>query len=208
MTWTSAFLSLDDMPRMSADDRRELLVQAAIRVMSREGVANATTRLIVAEAGMPLGVFHYCFRSKEELLEQVMAAINEQSFEAVMPALQGNESFEQIIQGGLRAYWAHVVRDPAPHQLTYELTQYALRSAPESAIKQYDAYLDLNRKFLTVLTEITGHEWTVPVESLARYLLAVIEGVTFQWLVDADNDAALAVLEEFGRHIAGCAKPR
>ena len=34
------------MARMSAEERRDLLVHAAIRVMTREGVAKATTRAI------------------------------------------------------------------------------------------------------------------------------------------------------------------
>jgi AcrR family transcriptional regulator len=195
------------MARMSADDRRDLLVQAAIRVMGRDGVANATTRAIVAEADMPLGVFHYCFRSKEELLEQVMITITETSFQAVLPVLQGNESFGEILQGGLRAYWAHVLEDPHPHQLTYELTQYALRSTPSAAEKQYDAYLQSTRRFLSVVAQLTEHEWLVPLDTAARYLLAIIEGVTFQWLVDHDGDAALGVLETFGENLAGLARP-
>lgn len=193
---------------MSADERRELLVQAAIRVMSREGVAKATTRGIVAEADMPLGVFHYCFRSKEELIEQVVITINESTFEAVLPALKGDESFEEVIQAGLRTYWDHVRQDPKPHQLTYELTQYALRATPESAMKQYAVYRDLTGRFLSTLAALTEHEWQVPIDTAARYLLSVIEGVTFQWLVDGDNDAATAVLESFGRSLAALAQPR
>jgi len=195
------------MARMSADDRRELLIQAAIRVMGREGVANATTRGIVAEADMPLGVFHYCFRSKEELLEQVMVTISQTSFEAVLPALQGSESFDEVVQLGLKTYWAHIKEDPAPHQLTYELTQYALRSLPDAAKKQYDGYLDLTRRFLASLAELTRHEWVVPLDTVARYLLSVIEGVTFQWLVDGDDDAATLVLETFGRNLSTLARP-
>ncbi len=195
------------MARMSADDRRELLVQAAIRVMTREGVANTTTRLIVAEAGMPLGVFHYCFRSKEELIEQVMVTINESSFEAALPALRGSESLAEIIQAGLRAYFQHVIDDPQPHQLTYELTQYALRSAPEVAAKQYDVYLDLTGRFLSTLARLTSHEWQAPLDTVARYLLANIEGVTFQWLVNHDTEAAYEVLSRFGDGLAALAQP-
>ena len=196
------------MPRMSAAERRTLLVEAAIKVMSRDGVAHTTTRAIVAEAGMQIGVFHYCFRSKEELIEQVMSSINEGTFDAVLPALTGKESFGDIVAGGLRAYWAHVVADPAPHQLTYELTQYALRSAPEAAHKQYDLYYDLTSKFLAATGEIAKMEWQVPVESLARFLLSVIEGVTFQWLVDEDADAGLEVLLLFGRSLVQFAAPK
>ncbi|WP_327320490.1 TetR family transcriptional regulator [Streptomyces sp. NBC_01235] len=49
------------MARMALKERREELIAAAIRVVTREGVARTTTRSIVREAGMTLGVFHYCF---------------------------------------------------------------------------------------------------------------------------------------------------
>ncbi len=195
------------MARMSAGERRELLVQAAIRVMTRDGVANTTTRSIVAEADMPLGVFHYCFRSKEELFEQVMATINETSFDAVVPVLNGDETFEQILIDGLQAYWAHVVKDRGPHQLTYELTQHALRTTPSAAQRQYDHYYELNKRFLAGVTELTRHEWLIPLDTVSRYLLAVIEGVTFQWLVDGDAEAASSVLETCGQHLASLARP-
>jgi hypothetical protein len=125
----------------------------------------------------------------------------------VLPALEGGESFAEIIQLGVTAYWDHVQSDPAPHQLTYELTQYALRSAPEAAAKQYDGYLHLTGLFLAGLAEQTGHEWTVPLETLSRYLLAMIEGVTFQWLVDSDGEAGRRVLVTFGEHLATLARP-
>lgn len=195
------------MARMSADDRRELLVQAAIRVMAREGVANATTRGIVTEAGMPLGVFHYCFRSKEELLELVMIRINETSFEAVIPALSGDLPFEEALHTGLRAYWAHIEQDPAPHQLTYELSQYALRSLPEAARHQYAVYYELTSRFLAQLAGATSHAWIVPLPAVARCMLALIEGVTFQWLVDRDSEAALETLKYGGDALILLARP-
>jgi hypothetical protein len=46
------------MARMAMKDRREELIVAAIRVMTRDGVVRTTTRAVVSEAGMTLGVFH------------------------------------------------------------------------------------------------------------------------------------------------------
>ena len=62
------------MARMSAQARREQLVEAAIAVMSREGLDRATTRRIADEAGVPNGAFHYAFRDKNELLTHVVGA--------------------------------------------------------------------------------------------------------------------------------------
>lgn len=198
------------MGRMSAHDRREQLVEAAIAVMARDGVARATTRSIVAEAEMPLGTFHYCFRSKEELVEQVIHRINQRSYEAVLPALAEGADLATKIRNGLFAYWSHVEDDPLEHQLTYELTQYALRRSGQdrTARALYQQYLDTCGIFLTVVAEAACVDWTVPIPVIRRYLLAVIEGVTLQWLVDGDGEQARAVLDQLARHLAAMTGPR
>ena len=55
------------MTRIPAAERRAALIDAALRVVSRNGLAQATTRAIVAEAGMSLASFHYAFESRDEL---------------------------------------------------------------------------------------------------------------------------------------------
>lgn len=62
---------------MALKDRREELIAAALRVMVRDGVGKATTRAISSEAGMTLGIFHYCFDSREQLLQEVITRITD-----------------------------------------------------------------------------------------------------------------------------------
>lgn len=57
--------------RSPLEQRREELVAAAIRVISRDGVAKATARLIVAESEMSLGAFGYPFATQDELMRSV-----------------------------------------------------------------------------------------------------------------------------------------
>ena len=54
-----------------APERRASLARAARTVIARDGLAAATTRAIVAEAGMPLASFHYAVASRDELLREV-----------------------------------------------------------------------------------------------------------------------------------------
>ena len=61
--------------RLSSAERRALLLQAALRVIAEQGVAGATTRAIVAEAGMSLASFHYAFRSHAEMMRDWLVAI-------------------------------------------------------------------------------------------------------------------------------------
>ena len=152
LSWRGALLLVavttsDDRPRgvtvarMSADERRSKLVDAAIRVMTRDGVAEATTRAIAAEAGMPLGVFHYAFRSKQELMAMVTETIACAARPtSTRPSSSGDTpDLYELVHAGLSAYFDHVVAHPEEHLVTYELTATALREPElvEVADRQY-----------------------------------------------------------------------
>ena len=59
------------MDRLPILERRAQLVRAALVVATRDGFEAATVRAIAAEAGVSLGVVHYCFEDKDELLREV-----------------------------------------------------------------------------------------------------------------------------------------
>lgn len=115
------------MARMPSADRRRQLTEAAIRAMTRDGVAATTTRSIAAEAGLSLSVFHYCFDSKEALLESVITTITDHYVGVVKEAIRPRATLRETVRAGFQAYWDHVAAHPGEHMLTYELTQYALR---------------------------------------------------------------------------------
>ena len=63
------------MDRLPMAERRAQLVRAALTVASRDGIEAAAVRAIAAEAGVSLGVVHYCFEDKNELLREVGEAV-------------------------------------------------------------------------------------------------------------------------------------
>jgi AcrR family transcriptional regulator len=192
------------LTRRSADERREQLVEAAIQVMIRDGVAKATTRAVAGEAGVPLGVVHYCFASKEELLQSVIERIMQRAVTPVMAAAVAGASPYDFIRGALHAYWDQVRERPAEHMVTYELTQYALRQPglAEVAQRQYRHYSKVNSDYLEGLARIAGIRWTVELPVLARYGLSVLDGLTLNWLIDRDDAQASAALDEYARYLS------
>ena len=82
------------MARVSAEDRRDALIEAAIRVIAAKGVAAATTRAIVAEAGASLASFHYAFRSRDEMMAELITVVTTQEAESVVHALSPAETIE------------------------------------------------------------------------------------------------------------------
>jgi AcrR family transcriptional regulator len=199
--------------RMSATDRREALVAAAIRVMTRDGVAKATTRAIAAEAGMPLGIFHYAFHSKQELMVRVTERITEPSWGDIDAAIAGQDGELDalaVTRAALQAYLEHVIAHPKEHLVSYELTTSALRDAEleEVARAQYDHYQRLNENMFEAAAEVFGVEYAVPVPVLARYAISLMDGLGLNYLARGDADEARAVVELAAATIVGMVRPR
>jgi AcrR family transcriptional regulator len=180
------------MARMSAAERRDKLIDAGIAVMSREGVANTTTRAIVAEAGMQIGVFHYCFRSKDELIGEVARTISERSIAAVGEVLARTDDPAELIEGCVEAYWRRIQRDPREYQLIFELTHFALRQEGWDlpTREKREQNIEAVAALLAVIAEKGSITWRSPIDLVAQYVLATLEGITFQWVIHRDAECA------------------
>lgn len=193
------------MARMPSAERRRQLTEAAIRAMARDGVAKTTTRSIAAEAGVSLSVFHYCFDSKQALLEAVITTLTDHSVSVVQEALRPRATLEETVAAGFLAYWDHVRAHPEAHMLTYELTQYALREPgfEHLARRQYELYGEAYAELIEQLRTDMELDLRVPVSVLARYLAAMTDGLTLNYLVLGDAAAWADILDTVTAHIAG-----
>ncbi|WP_165906157.1 TetR/AcrR family transcriptional regulator [Agromyces badenianii] len=198
------------MARIPASERRAALVQAALRVVSRRGIAQATTRAIVAEAGMSLASFHYAFDSRDELIDELITTVVAREQEAVLPEHLEGHDLREMLEAGLLRYFDHLRADPEHEQAMLELTQYALRS-PERhplALAQYARYAELGARSLEAAAERAGVVWRTPVEQVARVLIAFTDGLTLTWLVARDDDDARAVAHAAADALSRMADPR
>jgi AcrR family transcriptional regulator len=193
------------MARMPLAERRRQLTEAAIRAMARDGVARTTTRSIAAEADVSLSVFHYCFDSKQTLIESVITTITDHYVTLVKEALRPRATLEETVRAGFQAYWDHVRAHPDEHMLTYELTQYALREPgfEHLARRQYELYADAYTELIDQLHQDMDLRLRVPVPVLARYLAAMTDGLTLNYLVLGDAATWTDILDTVTAHIAG-----
>ncbi|MEU8522924.1 TetR/AcrR family transcriptional regulator [Streptomyces sp. NPDC048577] len=184
------------MTRMPLAARRRQLTEAAIRAMARDGVSRTTTRSIAAEAGVSLSVFHYCFDSKQALLESVITAITDHYVGVVKRALRPRDTLRETVRAGFTAYWDHVRAHPEEHMLTYELTQYALRTpgCESLARRQHERYGEIYLDLIERLSGAVAFEPRVPGPVLARYLAAVTDGLTLDFLVVGEDETAFATM--------------
>jgi AcrR family transcriptional regulator len=185
------------MAHVPAPTRREALIEAALRVMERDGLTAGTTRAIVAEAGMSLASFHYAFSSREELLRELVQRVIGRELSSAMGAWSPEEGLAACLRAAAEGYLAHLERAPGQEQLMLELTLLAVRRPDLRPIasEQYRAYLDAATELLGQAAELTGAQWRRPLPELARLLITLVDGVTTTWLVDRDTAASRAVLD-------------
>jgi AcrR family transcriptional regulator len=174
------------MSRLPVAERRERLLAAAFAVIARGGVAAATTRAIVDEAGMKLASFHYAFASREELLVELVEQVVGAEAKALEIDPEAGSTLEEILSAGLRRYFDGVRVDPARERAMFELTQYAMRTEgmQSLAARQYDRYRLLAAQALAEAAARSGCAWPAGIDQTAAHLVALTDGITLAWLAD------------------------
>jgi TetR/AcrR family transcriptional regulator, regulator of biofilm formation and stress response len=182
--------------RLPAEVRRAALIEAALRVMARDGLTAGTTRAIVSEAGMSLASFHYAFTSREELLGELVQRVVGRELSAAISGWQPSEGLAACLRTAAAGYLAHLEQEPGQEQLMLELTLLAVRRPDlrPIAAEQYRAYTAAATGLLEQAAILTGASWRRPVRELARLLITLVDGATTTWLVHRDTAATRAVL--------------
>lgn len=186
------------MSRVPAEQRREQLIEATIDLAIREGLAAASVRRIADEANVSLGVVHYCFSSKEALLNAVAESFVKPILGPVAKAIEESEEAGLTATGraAIDAFWQTTKAKPGRQLLSYELTAWSIRGEGEAARLLYKTYTEVIEGFITEGLGITDNDF-LPMRTLARMVLAVVEGVSLAWLVDRDDELATELLQGF-----------
>lgn len=181
----------------SSGNRREEIRAAAIRVLARDGIAHATTRRLAAEAGINQATLLYHVGSKDALFLDVLHEMMRLTGEIAGAAAPTNLSPREAIRHSLTAFWEHVESAPELQMMQYDLTLYALRS-PESAWlarEQYDGYSAVVEGRLREAYAAAGVPCALPFDTLARFIVAGLDGLILQFISNRDPARARRDLE-------------
>jgi len=194
--------------RLSVEERRAHLIEAAIGLAEKKGVAGVTTRDVAQAAGVSLGVVHYCFENKDALMTELVKALSMELRDSVdadetvwQDAGSGKEALQRLVRAGLELMWLNIEATPERQLLTYETTTYALREGEQTPAKiaiareQYTFNDSTVADILDHAREATSTQWTAPVPTLSRFTLNVIDGAVLRWLVDNDSEAVREQLD-------------
>ncbi|MET7767918.1 TetR/AcrR family transcriptional regulator [Nocardia sp. NPDC005366] len=201
---------------MSVEERRAHLIEAAIGLAEKKGVAGVTTRDVAQAAGVSLGVVHYCFENKDALMTELVKALAMELRDSVdanetvwQDVGTGKEALQRLVRAGLELMWLNIEATPERQLLTYETTTYALREGEQTPAKiaiareQYTFNDSTVADILDHARDATATQWSVPVPILSRFTLNVIDGVVLRWLVDNDSEAVREQLDLLSGMLAG-----
>ncbi|MFC9847678.1 TetR/AcrR family transcriptional regulator [Streptomyces sp. NPDC060223] len=178
------------MARRYDPERRQRIIDAAIRVVGDKGLAGLSHRSVAAEADVPLGSTTYHFKTLDELMVAALRQANE-GFAKAVAARGGLEDTRADLAGELAALMGEWLGgDRTGVELEYELYLAALR---RPALRPVAA------EWAEDLAERLAHR-TDPVT--ARALVAVLDGICLQVLLTgAEYD------EGYAREVLGRVVP-
>lgn len=153
-------------------ERRQRIVDAAIRVVARDGIAGLSHRRVAAEADVPLGSTTYHFASRDDLLEVALRQVS-QDWLAEVGRWERNVDPETALADELvRLIEESLSGDRRRAELEYELYLAALN---------HEALRPLAAECLDALTALLRRH--VGDEATARALAATVDGLTLQALL-------------------------
>jgi AcrR family transcriptional regulator len=198
------------MPYVEASVRSKQLVAAARRVLIRDGAGRLTMRAVAAEAGVLLGTVTYVFKSKEMLLRAVIEDVTTEIAEVLKSSADTGRGLEHAIRHGLDQFWATLVEDQEGLQIIqYELVIYALRTPglENLARWQYDRYARIVAAWCQEAASNAGETCAVPFDTLARVLVAGVDGLILQYVCDPDMTRAREDLQALTEMVISLASP-
>lgn len=169
--------------------RREQLVDATIHVMRENGVQSVTMREVAKRANASLAAVHYCFKDKDDL---VHAAVERWLKEMVLDSMRSQTSggMRTAVRSMLEAWWDAMEKEPQNAQAQFELFLWSVRNSDRIRRVMYPLYLTEIVTVLKHAQEATGEACDWELMAIARSLLVIVDGCSFQYFADPEGSDA------------------
>ncbi|MFE0021007.1 TetR/AcrR family transcriptional regulator [Amycolatopsis sp. NPDC059021] len=176
------------MPRISAAQRRQDFVHAAVEVIATHGIDGATTRRIAEQAGANLAMVHYCYDSKEDLFADVYEFVVGK-FRDLTTTVDPQAPLEQTARKMLRDTMEYYVESPSFAVAALELINWARRQHGSRGIALFDQALEGVR---STLREAAGDRDIddATTDEIASTIAFLADGFAVGWITYGDRDLA------------------
>ena len=166
--------------KSSAPQRREQIVWALYDCLAKRGQEKVTVKDIAAQAGLPPGVIHYYFKSKDDIIAGLAEAIVEKYSRMIDDQTAAQFSIEEKVATAIDFIVDQLIFNRSLNLVFYNLVQMTFeRKKLQSVVK---ILMQEYRRRLARAFEAAGVDKAD--KGLGATLVAITEGFSLQCLVD------------------------
>jgi AcrR family transcriptional regulator len=108
------------------NEKKRQIAESAINALQELGYANTSLRDIAAKSGMSLGILHYYFEDRSDLIIYCVKTYKRDFVDGIITALDGATDRSTVIDTLSGALAVSIVKDAKTHRLWYDIRNQAL----------------------------------------------------------------------------------
>jgi AcrR family transcriptional regulator len=172
------------------------IIQAAKRVISRNSIAGATMRGIAEEAGLSTGAIYHYYKSKEDILYEVM----DESFSETLRISEEAKGLERSLEELIEEIFENIVKrfeKTDENRIQFYLAQEAILGNSELKEKfkvKYQEWVCRTEELMQHMYKKAPAKYN---KALASLLIGAIDGIVMQLLLCANPAELTDILKVY-----------
>lgn len=115
-----------DRKSAKRDEKKRLIAEGAIGALKDLGYANTSLRDIAANSDMSLGILHYYFEDRSDLIIYCVQIYKQEFVRKIIEALEQANGRNQVVEAFSEALVTSIVDDEMTHRLWYDIRTQAM----------------------------------------------------------------------------------
>ncbi len=108
------------------DEKKRLIAESAIKVLKELGYANTSLRDIAEKCGLSLGMLHYYFEDRSDLIIYCASVYKQEFARNIIDALSTAQGRDQVIDAFAQALASSIIDERRSHSLWYDIRTQAM----------------------------------------------------------------------------------
>jgi AcrR family transcriptional regulator len=173
------------MPRTKAQyeeirkGSKQKILDAALEVFAKQGYQSSTVDAISKTAGFSKGLLYNYFKSKDDMLNELMIGMMESLMSEFMPVKPGKKLTEEDIKLFINSGIDFVLAKP-----NYWKLYFSVAMQPDVMAIVFDKMMKLAEPYLQSMIEYFRKKGVENPEVMVRYFSAIMDGIQFHCMLD------------------------
>lgn len=160
-------------------ESRQRILDAALEVFAEQGYHSATVDAIAKTAGISKGLMYNYFKSKEEVLNELMIGMMDALMCEYMPLKPDKKFTRDDIVNFINVGIDLVLQKPH-----YWKLYFSVFVQPEVMSKVFNKMMEVGQPYMVAMTEYFKENGVEKPEIMMRYFSAVMDGIQFHCMID------------------------